>query len=183
MSVPEFDCTAADHRCLLVLVQQVGSALLPRAFCRLYDRVARVAHVRIADAHPPRSVRVRYCRAYPADNNAWADFQPHRRLVGMISFGVGQQAEPLLQLHRDVWRRYPSTLFDSRLVLFGPSNDGDKDVAVDDSLGAVQLTDTGGATNGGAESVQVIRYPSPDDCENLEEKLQVMEIPHKKMLN
>ena len=85
MSFVEFNQTAEDHCSLLVLISPVGVGLKPKTFARAFERIARVRTIRVGS--PPRSVTLRYRRDYSGENNAWGDFQFHRRVLGLISVG------------------------------------------------------------------------------------------------
>lgn len=57
------------------------------------------------------------------ENNDWGDFQTHRRLLGLITFGkYDNQTElnELCRVHETLKVKYSSTLYDSRAILFGP---------------------------------------------------------------
>lgn len=71
-----------------------------------------------------RDIWVRYVPDYPVENNDWGDFQTHRRLLGLITIGKfdsQQELNELCRLHETLKVRYVSTLYDSRAIFFGPT--------------------------------------------------------------
>ena len=106
---------------MLILVQQVGSHLSGKNFSRLYERIAKVTEVDIP--LQDRTVHLRYRKTYATKNSEWGDFQAHRRIVGLVCLGAYEaddEATQLGQLYTDIKQLYSTTLFDSRLFIFGP---------------------------------------------------------------
>ncbi|CAB4058272.1 TRAPPC9 [Lepeophtheirus salmonis] len=59
---------------------------------------------------------------YPLENNSWGDFQVHRAILGLVSFGVAEtlnEFNELLKLHNIIQVKYSDTLIDSRLIVIG----------------------------------------------------------------
>ncbi|XP_049774968.1 protein brunelleschi [Schistocerca cancellata] len=123
MSHPDYEQTAHDHAAVLVLVKQIGSQIKQKNFNRIFDRIARVNHIKVVDSNGvSREVISRYVKDYPVENNDWGDYQTHRRVLGLISVGKydGQQElNELCRVHESLKVKYSSTLFDSRSVLLG----------------------------------------------------------------
>lgn len=68
---------------------------------------------------------MRYVHEHPVENNDWGDFQTHRRLLGLITIGKFEtqtELNELCRLHESLKVKYTSTLYDSRCILFGPTN-------------------------------------------------------------
>ena len=121
MSIVEYSQCAEDHQRMLILVQQVGCHLAAKNFSRLYDRITKVQEVDIPNNN--RTVYLRYKKTYATKNSEWGEFQAHRKIVGLICLGAYEAEEEVTQLSRlytDIKQLYSSTLFDSRLFIFGP---------------------------------------------------------------
>ncbi|XP_068189699.1 trafficking protein particle complex subunit 9 isoform X2 [Antennarius striatus] len=119
MSVPDYLQCAEDHQTVLVVVQPVGNVPEDQFF-RTYKRVASVSQVTIRDSQ--RVLYIRYRHHYLPENNEWGDFQTHRKVVGLIAITTCSQAKDWPQTadrfngQKEV---YSSTLYDSRLLVFG----------------------------------------------------------------
>ena len=125
MSVADYSQRLEDHQRALVLVQSVGQQLKPRQFSRLYERLTRLQNVMIPGQQ--RTLQLRYKRSYPVENSEWGDFQAHRKVIGLVCVGACDSENELQDLHSacdDIKQQYASTLFDSRLVVFGLNKDG-----------------------------------------------------------
>lgn len=140
MAAPEYHQTAEDHTRLLILVKQVSPdhLLSRRSFDRIYERISRVSHVRIADAQGlglERVVRLRFVKdEYSEESNEWGDFQYHRKLLSLISVakvpatspGQGHSHEEevieVRRQHEQTVDRYNTTLLDSRCILLCPTS-------------------------------------------------------------
>ncbi|XP_018334201.1 protein brunelleschi [Agrilus planipennis] len=127
MSHPDYEQLAHDHAALLVLVRQIGSQLKNKMFNKFYDRISRLNSVNITDSvGQVRNIYIRYVKEHPVENNLWGDFQTHRRLLGLVTFGKydsQQELNDICRVHEQLKVKYITTLFDSRCILFGPSSD------------------------------------------------------------
>ncbi|XP_076027696.1 trafficking protein particle complex subunit 9 isoform X2 [Genypterus blacodes] len=119
MSVPDYMQSAEDHQTVLVVVQPVG--IVPEdTFFRIYKRIASVSQVNIRDSQ--RLLYIRYRHHYLPENNEWGDFQTHRKVVGLIAITTCSSAKEWSQTadrfhgQKEI---YSSTLYDSRLLVFG----------------------------------------------------------------
>lgn len=134
MSFAEYSQTAEDHASLLILIKQVGSGLTTKSFNKVFEKVSRLRALKIAN--PPRVISLRYKRVYTIDNNAWGNFQAHRRVLGLVSISKCENENDvteLCRLHEDLKEQYEGTLLDSRLILFGSCfarEDGDLETTV-----------------------------------------------------
>ena len=66
---------------------------------------------------------MRYVRDHAVENNEWGDFQTHRRLLGLMTFGKFEsqgELNELCRVHESLKVKYQSTLYDSRSILFAP---------------------------------------------------------------
>ncbi|XP_011607307.1 trafficking protein particle complex subunit 9 isoform X2 [Takifugu rubripes] len=119
MSVPDYMQCAEDHQTVLVLVQPVG--IVPEdQFFKIYKRIAGVSQVSIRDSQ--RLLYIRYRHHYLPENNEWGDFQTHRKVVGLITITTCSTAKdwPLTSERFHGQKEvYSSTLYDSRLLVFG----------------------------------------------------------------
>lgn len=119
MSVPDYMQCAEDHQTVLVVVQPVG--IVPEdQFFRIYKRIASVSQVSIRDSQ--RLLYIRYRHHYLPENNEWGDFQTHRKVVGLISITTCASAKEWPQTAERFHGQkevYSSTLYDSRLLVFG----------------------------------------------------------------
>ncbi|XP_058866218.1 trafficking protein particle complex subunit 9 isoform X1 [Acipenser ruthenus] len=149
MSVPDYMQCADDHQTLLVVVQPVG--IVPEdQFFRIYKRIASVSQISIRDSQ--RVLFIRYRHHYPPENNDWGDFQTHRKVVGLIAVTECVSAKEWPQTsdrfhdHKEV---YGSTLYDSRLLVYGLQGEVAEQVRTD-----------------------VAFYPSYDECEDVERRVE-----------
>lgn len=119
MSVPDYMQCAEDHQTVLVVVQPVG--IVPEdQFFKIYKRIASVGQVSIRDSQ--RVLYIRYRHHYLPENNEWGDFQTHRKVVGLITITTCSTAKdwPLTaECFHGQKEVYSSTLYDSRLLVFG----------------------------------------------------------------
>lgn len=125
MSHPDYSQHAHHHGSLLVLVRGIGGNK-PRSLQKVFERIQRVENVQINSNGQTRDIWIRYLREHPVENNDWGDFQTHRRLLGLITVGkFDSQIElnELCRVHESLKVKYNSTLFDSRCILFGPTED------------------------------------------------------------
>ncbi|XP_033616755.1 trafficking protein particle complex subunit 9 isoform X2 [Fukomys damarensis] len=119
MSVPDYMQCAEDHQTLLVVVQPVG-IVSEENFFRIYKRICSVSQLIMRDSQ--RALFIRYRHHYPPENNEWGDFQTHRKVVGLITitdcFSAKDWPQTFEKFHvqKEI---YGSTLYDSRLFVFG----------------------------------------------------------------
>lgn len=129
MSHPDYEQYSHDHAAFLVLVKSIGSQLKQKTYNKFYERINRISNVKITDSTGNvRNILVRYVKEYPIENNDWGDFQTHRRLLGLISLGKydsQQELNEICRVHESLKVKYTNTLFDSRSILFGPTNEGE----------------------------------------------------------
>ncbi|XP_032390959.1 trafficking protein particle complex subunit 9 isoform X2 [Etheostoma spectabile] len=122
MSVPDYMQCAEDHQTVLVVVQPVG--IVPEdQFFKIYKRIASVSQVSIRDS---QRLLIRYRHHYLPENNEWGDFQTHRKVVGLISITTCASAKEWPQTAERFHGQkevYSSTLYDSRLLVFGLQGD------------------------------------------------------------
>lgn len=127
MSHPDYEQYSHDHAALLVLVRSIGNQLKQKNFTRIFDKICKVTNIKITDSTgQKRSILVRYVKDHPLENNDWGDFQTHRRLLGLISiakYDSQQELNEICRVHESLKVKYTNTLFDSRCVLFGPTNE------------------------------------------------------------
>uniref|UniRef100_A0A8C3BGA0 Trafficking protein particle complex 9 n=1 Tax=Cairina moschata TaxID=8855 RepID=A0A8C3BGA0_CAIMO len=149
MSVPDYMQCAEDHQTLLVVVQPVG--LVPEeSFFRIYKRISAVSQVNVRDSQ--RVLYIRYRHHYPPENNEWGDFQTHRKVVGLITITDCSSAKDWPQTFEKFHLQkemYGSTLYDSRLFVFGLQGE----------IAEQPRTD-------------VAFYPSYDECETVEKRIE-----------
>ncbi|KYN45017.1 Trafficking protein particle complex subunit 9 [Trachymyrmex septentrionalis] len=124
MSHPDYEQTAHDHAALLLLLRPVGTQIKPKTVSRLCERIVKAgSRFSVSDSSGgTREILARFVREHPVENNDWGDFQTHRRLLGLITFGkYDNQTElnELCRLHETLKVKYSSTLYDSRAILFG----------------------------------------------------------------
>uniref|UniRef100_A0A8C5U2N1 Trafficking protein particle complex 9 n=1 Tax=Malurus cyaneus samueli TaxID=2593467 RepID=A0A8C5U2N1_9PASS len=149
MSVPDYMQCAEDHQTLLVVVQPIG-VVPEESFFRIYKRISAVSQVNVRDSQ--RVLYIRYRHHYPPENNEWGDFQTHRKVVGLITITDCSSAKEWPQtfekfhLHKEM---YGSTLYDSRLFVFGLQGE----------IAEQPRTD-------------VAFYPSYDECETVEKRIE-----------
>uniref|UniRef100_A0A8C9XJ79 Trafficking protein particle complex subunit 9 n=1 Tax=Sander lucioperca TaxID=283035 RepID=A0A8C9XJ79_SANLU len=147
MSVPDYMQCAEDHQTVLVVVQPVG--IVPEdQFFRIYKRIASVSQVSIRDS---QRLLIRYRHHYLPENNEWGDFQTHRKVVGLISITTCASAKEWPQTAERFHGQkevYSSTLYDSRLLVFGLQGDVAEQPRTD-----------------------VAFYPSFEDCPDVEKRV------------
>lgn len=140
---------AEDHQTLLVVVQPVG--IVPEeSFFRIYRRISAVSQVNVRDSQ--RVLYIRYRHHYPPENNEWGDFQTHRKVVGLITITECSSAKEWPQTFEKFHLQkemYGSTLYDSRLFVFGLQGE----------IAEQPRTD-------------VAFYPSYDECETVEKRIE-----------
>ncbi|XP_067887838.1 trafficking protein particle complex subunit 9 isoform X3 [Heterodontus francisci] len=149
MSVPDYMQCAEDHQSLLVIVQPVG--IVPEdQFFKIYKKIAAANQINLRDSQ--RVLYIRYRHHYPPENNEWGDFQTHRKVVGLIAITQccnakdWPQTSEKFHLQKEI---YGSTLYDSRLFVFGLQGE----------IAEQPRTD-------------VAFYPSYDECETIEKKVE-----------
>ncbi|XP_034178106.2 trafficking protein particle complex subunit brun [Osmia lignaria lignaria] len=125
MSHPDYEQTAHDHAALLLLLRPIGTQIKQKTVTRLCERIIKAgSRFSLTDSTGgTREILARFVREHPVENNDWGDFQTHRRLLGLITFGkYDNQAElnELCRVHESLKVKYSATLYDSRAVLFGP---------------------------------------------------------------
>ncbi|KAM9306216.1 trafficking protein particle complex subunit 9 isoform 2-T3 [Pholidichthys leucotaenia] len=149
MSVPDYMQCAEDHQTVLVVVQPVG--IVPEdQFFKIYKRIASVSQVTIRDSQ--RLLYIRYRHHYLPENNEWGDFQTHRKVVGLIAITTCSSAKDWPQTAERFHGQkevYASTLYDSRLLVFGLSGE----------IAEQQRTD-------------VAFYPSFEECSDVERRVE-----------
>ncbi|XP_059671880.1 trafficking protein particle complex subunit 9 isoform X5 [Gavia stellata] len=149
MSVPDYVQCAEDHQTLLVVVQPIG--IVPEeSFFRIYKRISAVSQVNVRDSQ--RVLYIRYRHHYPPENNEWGDFQTHRKVVGLITITDCSSAKDWPQTFEKFHLQkemYGSTLYDSRLFVFGLQGE----------IAEQPRTD-------------VAFYPSYDECETVEKRIE-----------
>uniref|UniRef100_A0A8C5KYJ0 Trafficking protein particle complex 9 n=1 Tax=Jaculus jaculus TaxID=51337 RepID=A0A8C5KYJ0_JACJA len=149
MSVPDYMQCAEDHQTLLVVVQPVG-IVSEENFFRIYKRICSVSQLSVRDSQ--RALFIRYRHHYPPENNEWGDFQTHRKVVGLITvtdcFSAKDWPQTFEKFHvqKEI---YGSTLYDSRLFVFGLQGDVAEQPRPD-----------------------VAFYPSYDDCDSVEKRIE-----------
>ncbi|XP_021388150.1 trafficking protein particle complex subunit 9 isoform X2 [Lonchura striata] len=149
MSVPDYMQCAEDHQTLLVVVQPIG--IVPEeSFFRIYKRISAVSQVNVRDSQ--RVLYIRYRHHYPPENNEWGDFQTHRKVVGLITITECSSAKEWPQTFEKFHLQkemYGSTLYDSRLFVFGLQGE----------IAEQPRTD-------------VAFYPSYDECDTVEKRIE-----------
>ncbi|XP_028255851.1 trafficking protein particle complex subunit 9 isoform X2 [Parambassis ranga] len=149
MSVPDYMQCAEDHQTVLVVVQPVG--IVPEdQFFKIYKRIASVSQVSIRDSQ--RLLYIRYRHHYLPENNEWGDFQTHRKVVGLIAITTCKSNKEWPQTAERFHGQkevYSSTLYDSRLLVFGLQGE----------IAEQQRTD-------------VAFYPSFEDCSDVEKRVE-----------
>ncbi|XP_027259575.1 trafficking protein particle complex subunit 9 isoform X4 [Cricetulus griseus] len=149
MSVPDYMQCAEDHQTLLVVVQAVG-IVSEENFFRIYKRICSVSQLSVRDSQ--RALFIRYRHHYPPENNEWGDFQTHRKVVGLITitdcFSAKDWPQTFEKFHvqKEI---YGSTLYDSRLFVFGLQGDVTEQPRPD-----------------------VAFYPNYDDCDSVEKRIE-----------
>uniref|UniRef100_A0A8D3DDH8 Trafficking protein particle complex subunit 9 n=1 Tax=Scophthalmus maximus TaxID=52904 RepID=A0A8D3DDH8_SCOMX len=149
MSVPDYLQCAEDHQTVLVVVQPVG--IVPEdQFFKIYKRIASVSQVTIRDSQ--RLLYIRYRHHYLPENNEWGDFQTHRKVVGLIAIttcGPAKEWPQTAERFHGQKEVYSSTLYDSRLLVFGMQGE----------IAEQQRTD-------------VAFYPGFEDCSDVEKRVE-----------
>ncbi|CAK9819366.1 Protein brunelleschi [Anthophora quadrimaculata] len=125
MSHPDYEQTAHDHAALLLLLRPIGSQIKQKTVARLCERIIKAgSRFTVSDSTGgTREILARFVRDHPVENNDWGDFQTHRKLLGLITFGkYDNQAElnELCRVHETLKVKYTATLYDSRAIFFGP---------------------------------------------------------------
>ncbi|XP_070171245.1 protein brunelleschi [Polyergus mexicanus] len=125
MSHPDYEQTAHDHAALLLLLRPIGTQIKPKTVSRLCERIIKAgSRFSVSDSSGgTREILARFVKEHPVENNDWGDFQTHRRLLGLITFGkYDNQTElnELCRVHETLKVKYSNTLYDSRAILFGP---------------------------------------------------------------
>lgn len=149
MSVPDYMQCAEDHQTLLVVVQAVG-IVSEENFFRIYKRICSVSQLSVRDSQ--RALFIRYRHHYPPENNEWGDFQTHRKVVGLITitdcFSAKDWPQTFEKFHvqKEI---YGSTLYDSRLFVFGLQGDVAEQPRPD-----------------------VAFYPNYEDCDSVEKRIE-----------
>lgn len=149
MSVPDYMQCAEDHQTLLVVVQAVG-IISEENFFRIYKRICSVSQLSVRDSQ--RALFIRYRHHYPPENNEWGDFQTHRKVVGLITitdcFSPKDWPQTFEKFHvqKEI---YGSTLYDSRLFVFGLQGEVAEQPRPD-----------------------VAFYPNYDDCDSVEKRIE-----------
>ncbi len=149
MSVPDYMQCAEDHQTVLVVVQPVG--IVPEdQFFKIYKRIASVSQVSIRDSQ--RLLYIRYRHHYLPENNEWGDFQTHRKVVGLIAIttcGTAKDWPQTADRFHGQKEVYSSTLYDSRLLVFGLQGE----------IAEQQRTD-------------MAFYPNFEDCSDVEKRVE-----------
>lgn len=149
MSVPDYMQCAEDHQTVLVVVQPVG--IVPEdQFFKIYKRIASVSQVNIRDSQ--RLLYIRYRHHYLPENNDWGDFQTHRKVVGLVAITTCNSNKEWPQTAERFHGQkevYSSTLYDSRLLVFGLQGE----------IAEQQRTD-------------VSFYPNFENCPDVEKKVE-----------
>ncbi|XP_078209235.1 trafficking protein particle complex subunit 9 isoform X16 [Callithrix jacchus] len=149
MSVPDYMQCAEDHQTLLVVVQPVG-IVSEENFFRIYKRICSVSQISVRDSQ--RVLYIRYRHHYPPENNEWGDFQTHRKVVGLITitdcFSAKDWPQTFEKFHvqKEI---YGSTLYDSRLFVFGLQGEIAEQARTD-----------------------VAFYPNYEDCQMVEKRIE-----------
>lgn len=102
MSQPDYEQTTHDHAALLVLLRPIGTQIKQKTLLRLCERITKSGStLTIADSSGgTREILVRFVKDHPVENSDWGDFQTHRRLVGLITFGKYEDQTELNELCR-----------------------------------------------------------------------------------
>ncbi|XP_077928087.1 trafficking protein particle complex subunit 9 isoform X6 [Halichoerus grypus] len=149
MSVPDYMQCAEDHQTLLVVVQPVG-IVSEENFFKIYKRISSVSQISVRDSQ--RVLCIRYRHHYPPENNEWGDFQTHRKVVGLITitdcFSAKDWPQTFEKFHvqKEI---YGSTLYDSRLFVFGLQGETTEQPRTD-----------------------VAFYPNYEDCQTVEKRIE-----------
>ena len=88
----------------------------------MMEVVGSVQEVKVTDkTGAVRHIGVRYTDRYPTENNAWGEFQAHRRVLGVVTVGACRnqiELSELCRLHEASRGKYSSTVYDSRCIVF-----------------------------------------------------------------
>ncbi|KAK6167354.1 hypothetical protein SNE40_021403 [Patella caerulea] len=125
MSFIDYSQTAEDHQSLLVLVRHTGTHLSNQNFSAAWEHVKKLSCIHVQGQK--RNVYVRYKRGYPKENNAWGDYQTHRKVLGLVSIGrcsSVKEFEDLFEDYKKIKDEYANTIYNSRLIVFGMNTDG-----------------------------------------------------------
>ncbi|KAB0793804.1 hypothetical protein PPYR_13424 [Photinus pyralis] len=190
MSHPDYDQYSHDHASLLILVKQIGPYLKMKTFNKFYDRITRLGNVKITDSTGQvRNILVRYVKEHPVENNDWGDFQTHRRLLGLVSLGKydsQQELNEICRVHESLKVKYTSTLYDSRCILFGITDEreyppSDNSSPEEESVKSVQEDNTSSPEEGATVrekfttptnfKTRALFYNESDPCTDLENQL------------
>ncbi|XP_015605441.1 protein brunelleschi [Cephus cinctus] len=125
MSHPDYEQTAHDHAALLLLLKPIGTQIKQKTVARLCERIIKSgSRFNVYDSTVgAREILARFVREHPVENNDWGEFQTHRRLLGLITFGkydTQTELNELCRLHETLKVKYGATLYDSRAILLGP---------------------------------------------------------------
>ncbi|XP_058810666.1 protein brunelleschi isoform X1 [Phymastichus coffea] len=125
MSHPDYEQTAHDHATILILLKPIGTQIKQKTVTRVCERIIKCgSRFSVVDStNNTREILARFVKDHPVENNDWGDFQTHRRLIGLITFGkYDNQTElnELCRLHETLKVKYTQTLYDSRAILLGP---------------------------------------------------------------
>jgi len=96
MSFVDFGQCADDHARILILVLPACGQMKPKRFSKIFDRIARLETLNVPGSS--RSVHMRYRKYYAIENNAWGDFQVHRRALGLIMIGNCEEKDEIQEL-------------------------------------------------------------------------------------
>ncbi|XP_036119746.1 trafficking protein particle complex subunit 9 isoform X2 [Molossus molossus] len=149
MSIPDYMQCAEDHQTLLVVVQPVG-VVSEENFFRIYKRISSVSQISVRDSQ--RVLCIRYRHHYPPENNEWGDFQTHRKVVGLVTITDCCSAKDWPQTFEKFHMQkeiYGSTLYDSRLFVFGLQGEITEQPRTD-----------------------VAFYPNYEDCQTVERRIE-----------
>ncbi|KAM8966802.1 trafficking protein particle complex subunit 9 [Pelodytes ibericus] len=149
MSVPDYMQCSEDHQTLLVVVQSIGM-IKNENFFKIYKRISSVSQINARNSQ--RTLYIRYRHQYPVENNEWGDFQTHRKVVGLVCIAECNSPKELphaflkFDQHKEA---YSSTLYDSRLFIFGLNEEFPNQSRID-----------------------VASYPNYEDCEAVEKRVE-----------
>ncbi|XP_077990086.1 trafficking protein particle complex subunit 9-like [Glandiceps talaboti] len=154
MSYADYSQRAEDHQALLVLLKAVGPHKT-KAYNKLFDRISRQTYVHLSDGK--RRVCLRFKRNVPQANSDWGEFQCHRKVLGLLCCGKCTSEGDLanIQANFDSLKEgYKNTLYNSRCLVFG--NTGDSN----------------GQSQAQSSRLDVVFYPSFEECTKLEENIK-----------
>lgn len=121
MSHPDYEQTAHDHAALLLLLKPIGSQIKLKTITRVCERIVKSgSRFTVVDSSGvAREIVARFVREHPVENSDWGEFQTHRRLLGLITFGRYEsqtELNELCRVHETLKVKYTDTLYDSRWV-------------------------------------------------------------------